>query len=80
MRSIVGSIGLQGLHALPPIEPRKACASQKNAKKKVEPDDLLERLNNHYPNFVFTVEETSDHFLDKKPGKLRTVTRKKRNS
>ena len=58
-------------------------------KRKDEPDQLLDRLNNYHPNIKFTVEENPDHFLDtafsygndsfdckvyKKPGKLPTVT------
>ena len=56
-------------------------------KRKDEPDQLLDRLNNYHPNIKFTVEENPDHFLDtafsygndgfdckvyKKPGKLPT--------
>jgi len=56
-------------------------------KRKDEPDQLLDRLNNYHPNIKFTVEENPDHFRDtafsfgndsfdckvyKKPGKLPT--------
>ena len=56
-------------------------------KRKDEPDQLLNRLNNYHPNIKLTVEENPDHFLDtafsygndgfdckvyKKPGKLPT--------
>ena len=33
-------------------------------KRKDEPDQLLDRLNNYHPNIKFTVEENPDHFLD----------------
>ena len=33
-------------------------------KRKDEPDQLLDRLNNYHPNIKFTVKENPDHFLD----------------
>ena len=33
-------------------------------KRKDEPDQLLDRLNNYHPNIKFTVEENPEHFLD----------------